>query len=639
MFWKIDVTSSAIARVLLLGCATWSLNVAIGQAAPQSLPLSVQSRISKGIVQGVYYLKLTQQPDGTWPSKDKNHPVGHAALPALTLLECGVSHRDPVIQLAAAYVRSHFDKLDNTYDLALAILFLDRLGAYNEEILNRVVEGSIDRRLIEIMSLRLIAAQTTTGGWSYGCPVLEPDQHARLLKALRQPKVNLKTLPASLRKMAVFQDPAKLMVKPSATKTGKSAAKGALAKAPEPTEPTTDNSNTQFAILALWVAQRYNVPIERSVKLLAKRFRTSQNPDGSWGYEYHLGSSTGGGPAMTCAGLLGLAIEHGFAPTVNLAKPPAELPAAPLAAGAVAIRSLPSFFLALKAAQDANAKRTQSDKDARDSMIANALQALGKNIGQPTGRFKDVPLTQLYFLWSVERVGMLYNLTTIGDKDWYRWGMEMIVANQNQDGRWDAGASGYGPTVDTSFALLFLRQTNLADDLTDKLQVDPRSFAKPQLEPGDDAQSNRIKVAPGALGKGNAPGLPSPPLAVPDAKKPERPPATGLAKASPSNLPDRPVGGAPPPLISSPPPAPAPTVPSTPTPARAEKKNDNALWLWAGGGAAGLLLAGSIVLLVMSRRAGDDSPTRSRNSPRKKQNKQSGDGRVRKKGKSAGSAD
>src|SRR5262249_39207659 len=47
---------------------------------------------------------------------------------------------------------------------------------------------------------------------------------------------------------------------------------------------TSDNSNTQFAILALWVAQRHGVPMERTLKLMVQRFRQSQNADGSWGY-------------------------------------------------------------------------------------------------------------------------------------------------------------------------------------------------------------------------------------------------------------------------------------------------------------------------------------------------------------------
>src|SRR5207249_893913 len=75
------------------------------------------------------------------------------------------------------------------------------------------------------------------------------------------------------------------------------------------------NSNTQFAALGLWVARRHGIPVERAMLRLAGRFRLSQAPDGSWHYMSatapgRVGSGT---PAMTCAGLLGLAVAHGTA--------------------------------------------------------------------------------------------------------------------------------------------------------------------------------------------------------------------------------------------------------------------------------------------------------------------------------------
>ena len=76
-----------------------------------------------------------------------------------------------------------------------------------------------------------------------------------------------------------------------------------------------DNSNSQFAMMALWVARRHDVPMERTLAFLEKRFRTSQNPNGSWGYT--SGNQPGNEKnatrpdTMTCAGLLALALGHG----------------------------------------------------------------------------------------------------------------------------------------------------------------------------------------------------------------------------------------------------------------------------------------------------------------------------------------
>src|SRR5262249_13996781 len=83
------------------------------------------------------------------------------------------------------------------------------------------------------------------------------------------------------------------------------------------------NSNTQFAILALWVARRYGLPVGGALGMAEKHFRASVNPDGGWGYVVaDLGGRPGVGmggvtngagstPAMTCAGLLGVGLAYG----------------------------------------------------------------------------------------------------------------------------------------------------------------------------------------------------------------------------------------------------------------------------------------------------------------------------------------
>jgi hypothetical protein len=90
-----------------------------------------------------------------------------------------------------------------------------------------------------------------------------------------------------------------------------------------------------------------------------------------------------------------------------------------------------------------------------------------------------LPPVNLYFLWSVERVAVLYNLPTIGDKDWYRWGAEKLVANQGPLGNWDKGGyHGASPVIDTCLALLFLKRANFVEDLAARLPIDPKDLAR-----------------------------------------------------------------------------------------------------------------------------------------------------------------
>lgn len=410
------------------------------------LPRAEQVAVNEAINRGVRFLKTSQLAGGSWAGDtDYVYPLGQAALPGLTLLECGVPPGDPNIQKAADYVRTEIGSSTKTYELSLAVLFLDRVGE------------RADNELIQALALRLVAGQLASGGWSYDCPTLSPREHKDLLLALQAsrphspaelsgwlklyergagefgedgnpepealppfPAPPAAAVAAKLKRVAVLMTPAEL-----------------ARKSPEDEE--ADNSNTQFALLALWAARRHDVPVERAVALIVRRFRTTQRADGSWTYRPNKFVSRF--PTMTCAGLLGLAVGQGLA---NEAQPGPRRPA-------------------------------------EDPAVRKALGVIGPFIGRareptlhpPRPGDKRPPITNLYFLWSLERVGVLFNLPTIAEKDWYRWGAEMLLATQDHaKGSWHGGGSpGSSHSVDTCFALLFLRQANLARDLTSKLQL------------------------------------------------------------------------------------------------------------------------------------------------------------------------
>src|SRR5262249_21618925 len=108
-------------------------------------------QIKQAIDRGVTFVKGLQRADGSWPFQES----GMTSLAALTLIECGIPTNDPVIQKAAEYVRNSIVAEDRTYSLALAVMFLDRLG-----------EG-VDVSLIEALAARLLAGQFADGGWTY----------------------------------------------------------------------------------------------------------------------------------------------------------------------------------------------------------------------------------------------------------------------------------------------------------------------------------------------------------------------------------------------------------------------------------------------------------------------------------------
>ncbi len=167
-------------------------------------------------------------------------------------------------------------------------------------------------------------------------------------------------------------------------------------------------------------------------------FTASQNNDGGWGYTPRAGSTN----TMTSVGLLGLAMGHGAAPEIIRFNP-----------------KDPKDLLIKPALEDPK--------------IQSGLQAFARNIGEP--RFEknaNFPMQNLYFLWSLERVAMLYDLKTIGGKDWYGWGAQILVHNQQANGSWPtAHYHGNNPPLNTCFALLFLKRSNLVQDLTNNLRL------------------------------------------------------------------------------------------------------------------------------------------------------------------------
>jgi hypothetical protein len=327
------------------------------------------------------------------------------------------------------------------------VLFLDRLHEHKE---TNAADKNKHKELLQKLALRVIAGQRPGGGWDYNCPLLTPQKEQELLSALRT-----NTFTPGDRKFT-------------------------------PWGARYDNSISQFSVLALWVARKYDIPVATSLVLEEQRYRQHQSPtSGGWVYAGHAGN--GGTAPMTCSGLLGLAIGHGIRDEVEemkarkgekhqrkkvniLEEPEIKKALAFVGQGLDAVTAaakgedLRARFRELT--QKIQEAARQGDFKKRNELIQERL-ALMRDAGA-----KGIPLysgrLDIYFLWSVERVAVIYGLDRIDGRDWYKYGSKVLVKDQNADGSWQ-GKWGGGP-VGTSFALLFLHRTNLVKDLTDKLR-------------------------------------------------------------------------------------------------------------------------------------------------------------------------
>ncbi len=217
-----------------------------------------------------------------------------------------------------------------------------------------------------------------------------------------------------------------------------------------------DPSNSQFALLALYEAERAGIKIsDKTWRLALQYWQQAQNPDGSWSYT----KDRPGSGSMTCAGITSVIIASG-----ELNNGDAEV-----VGGEVRCCG--------------NQQTNQA--------IDNGLRWLERNFSVHTnpGGGSGLGVLQgnlLYYLYGVERTGRMTARRFIGQHDWYREGADMLVRSQdNLSGFWKgAGHAESDPVIGTSFALLFLAKGRR-----------PVLAAKLKHDPADDWNHHRSDLA------------------------------------------------------------------------------------------------------------------------------------------------
>jgi hypothetical protein len=326
----------------------------------------LQPRINDAITRGVEYLKSVQKPDGSWTydaaSFQEDMTAGLTALALYALSASKVPSDDAVIRKGVRWAEAHKACYTpagaySTYSASLLVLALTRIDpeAHRPRI-HRLAEAIAQGQLENDMwTYRLRSARTTDRDGDEGPPV---------------------------------------------TTAG-------------------DNSNSQFAVLALWAAcalANFEVP-DRTWQRIQSFYARTQLPSGAWGYVPGPSDGTG---SMTSAGLC----SYVYATAGLLGGMPA-LPAA--RADPVAKRGV-------------------------DALLSDLLAAGFHNY---------------YYAYALERAG---TVMAIPEKAWYYQGARALVAQQDGSGRWGTaarggkrrlGAGGTG-AYETSLALLFLSRATRA---------------------------------------------------------------------------------------------------------------------------------------------------------------------------------
>ena len=433
-------------------------------AALSQTPCLAQTtpEIETARLKGMEYLKNEQFDDGSW--EFEGHDVGITSLCAMALIENGMPISDPVIEKAHRFVQKEMEGVKGTYDIALAILFLSRVGDRD------------NRPKIRDLAARLIAGQTIEGGWGYTCPL-----------------ANAGILSSSGEK-------------------------------PKLQPGIGDNSCTQFAVLGLWVSSRWGVDITETMSLVGDRFLETQREDGGWPYACEewtklvADAEDGEGKKTPAAeekegesepkkkkkkekgkekdkpAVANVQPGANNAPPGGASALPGTLPGAnggPGAAAGAASDYQPSSpsmtFAGLFCLTVSRATVIRNDKktrvDAKPGAAAPA-DAAGKGdtlLSDPAftdglkkaGEFAASLSvgSARYFMWSVERMGVVLGMEKFGETEWFKQGSTALLASQEKDGSWKN--ESWGSECDTSFAILFLRKANLGSDISRLLTGEP----------------------------------------------------------------------------------------------------------------------------------------------------------------------
>jgi hypothetical protein len=195
---------------------------------------------------------------------------------------------------------------------------------------------------------------------------------------------------------------------------------------PEKIAGRSDNSNTQYAVLALWFASQAGVRVEPKIwNEIRDYYVASQLKSGGWSY---FGINEGDERlTMTSAGVCGLLIAD-----MELARD--------------------------KAQRDKQMNQSGCGENPRNEPLERGLARLGQQFTI------DWPGWRYYHMYGIERAGRLSGLRFFSNNrllvneghDWYRAGARFLLNNQRIEGYWADTSNDGQPVIATSFAVLFL---------------------------------------------------------------------------------------------------------------------------------------------------------------------------------------
>ena len=239
-----------------------------------------------------------------------------------------------------------------------------------------------------------------------------------------------------------------------------------------------DTSVTQYGCLGLWAATRAGIDVPNEVwdRVMEWHFQT-QLPDG--GFAYTPGTTLGLGKGqstlnMTSAaiGSMSIAALHLFPEQMENSLQLAQQSLTRASVSTNQESTGPKFGV-LEKGTSTDASDPVSGGEIRRakprgpyrarSAFAEYQKRTDRAIEWLTGHFETYTVhgPEMYYYYSLERMGALTGVQQLGEHDWYHECADYLLERQLSDGSWDLDQSDRSNhyVVGTSFGILFLAQT------------------------------------------------------------------------------------------------------------------------------------------------------------------------------------
>jgi hypothetical protein len=372
------------------------LQVKPGQnAKAEGHPKVDQRKVDAAVAAGIAFLRGTNLAGLRGGTDDLE-------LVLYTLLHGGVSERDPDVQTLLKNLLAL--EPQKTYNTALRAMCLEKIDRvrYQEEIWK--------------CAQYLLDNQGATGQWGYGTPT----SYGPMPKGV---PIGVET---GGRPKAVDFTDRKVRRRVPVTKKRDGAA--------------ADNSNSQYAALGLRACHDAGIDLPKDAVVLARK----------WLLDCQAKEDSGAGNAVATGGLA--------APPRGWSYTPEKMVYGSMTAGAIGSVCIYDYIL--------DGEKALSWK--RDPAVLSGIAWLAHNFS-PTGNpgvdkvapgYSLIPdgAMYYYYLYAVERTGLLFGTEKFGAREWYPEGAAVLLKNQQANGSWPAADTHRNPVWDTCFSILFLRR-------------------------------------------------------------------------------------------------------------------------------------------------------------------------------------